>query len=328
MVQGYISWFTPPVGAQQGFGYAAVNLIEALQRREIVVMYNADEPHTQISWVQPPWYTGHSDQYRIGYTPWESTRVPKGWIYHMNTRDEIWTPSQFCKDIFDSHKNIEGPVTVVPHGINPEHFPIISGNPTSNKFTFFHVGAPTQRKGAQRVFDAFLDLFDGNDDVQLLMKSMGPSDARYIDKYDNMHNVSYHPQVRVFESEASIDVLRGLYSEAWCMVYPSAGEGFGFIPFQAIASGIPTICTNGTALAEFAPLSIPLDFKWTEGEGLHLGEWCEPDMDDLKDKMLHVYNNWDAEKARAIEAANHIHSTQTWDHIADQILKILGNKVH
>ena len=42
-------------------------------------------------------------------------------------------------------------------------------------------------------------------------------------------------------------LLRG----ASASVYPSFAEGFGIPPLEAIASGIPTICSNQTAMMDF-----------------------------------------------------------------------------
>ena len=38
------------------------------------------------------------------------------------------------------------------------------------------------------------------------------------------------------------------------------------IPFEAIATGLPTICTNLTGCSDFASMSIPLQASWGEAE--------------------------------------------------------------
>lgn len=319
-----LSWFTPPVGEQQGYGYAAINLVEALQRKGVYVGWLDGDAKAHISWVQPEWYEGYTFQYRVGYTPWESTVIPKTWVPRMNEQDEIWTPATFCKDVFEAHGVKE--VTVIPHGINPEHYPIVEGEPDA-PFTFIHVGGPTERKGGARVVNAFLDLFDGNRDIQLVMKSTGFSEGRWEPRGGGQRNASEHPQITVYEFPADINFMREFYGRGHCMVYPSNGEGFGLIPFQAIASGIPTICTNGTAMSDFANMSIPLDFTWGPGEGIHYGDWCIPDEQDLRDKMLWVVDNWREAKDKTMKNAKWIHQNQTWDNVADKILDILGNKI-
>jgi glycosyltransferase involved in cell wall biosynthesis len=46
--------------------------------------------------------------------------------------------------------------------------------------------------------------------------------------------------------------LPGLYRSASVFVYPSLYEGFGLPPLEAMACGIPVICSTGGALREMA----------------------------------------------------------------------------
>ena len=118
-----------------------------------------------------------------------------------------------------------------------------------------------------------------------------------------------------------------IYNQAHCLVYPTNGEGFGLIPFQGIATGLPTIVTNATACADFAEMSVPLDSSPAPGKGIHLGDWVNPDLDDLRDKMKYVYENFDEVKEKTLHSANIIHSTQTWGHIGQMIIDIFGEKI-
>lgn len=315
---------TPPVGDGVGYGVAAVETIKAIQRKEIRVSYNTHEPLVHISFVQPDFYSGHPDQYRVGYTPWESSLIPERWVESMNQMQEIWTTATYCKDVFENQgvKN----VTVVPHGIDPEVWKIESRFEKEH-FLFLHVGGPTDRKGGQKTVDAFLDLFDGKENVHLLMKSNGPSETRYYDKQGQFRTGGSHPQIDIIEGYMETWQLAELYRLSSCLVYPTNGEGFGFIPFQGIASGIPTICTNASGCADFAELSVPLSAHPAKGVGVHLGDWFEPDTDDLRDKMLYVYNNYNEVTNKTVNSAKVIHATQTWDCIATQITEILGDKI-
>lgn len=308
-----------------GYGYAAVETIHALQRKQVKVSYNTTEPLVHISFVQPEYYQGIPDQYRIGYTPWESTEIPESWKIDMPKMDEIWTTSNFCRDIYEENK-VNKTIRVVPHGIDPEIWKI-EYRSRADKFIFLHMGGPTERKGGQRVVDAFLDIFADKEDAYLILKSNGSTETRYFDKYDQLQTAGYHDRIFVIEENLEVEQLVQLYNKSHCLVYPTNGEGFGLIPFQGIATGLPTICTNATACADFAELSIPLDSKPAPGVGIHLGQWVEPDENDLRDKMLYVYENFEKARDNAIHGANIIHTTQTWDHIGEQICDILGDKV-
>jgi mannosyltransferase len=41
-----------------------------------------------------------------------------------------------------------------------------------------------------------------------------------------------------------------LYNYAWCLLYPSAYEGFGFPPAEAMKAGCPVVATNATSMPE------------------------------------------------------------------------------
>jgi glycosyltransferase involved in cell wall biosynthesis len=321
-----VGWFSPPgIGDKMGYGYAAVMLIKALQEHDVKVAYDNRESKCHISFIQPEFYSGNLDQYRVGYTPWESSVVPDSWRETMPQMQEIWTPSQYCVDIFEEN-NLNKIIRKVPHGIDPELWKI-ENRYLTDKFIFFHVGGPTARKGGQRVVDAFLDLFDGNDDVMLILKSNEDTECRFYKNGVDFKSAAAHPQIVSINYQVAVEDLVRLYNRSHCLVYPTNGEGFGLIPFQGIATGLPTIVTNATACADFAELSVPLDSKPTKGVGVHLGDWVEPDADDLRDKMRYVYDNYNEVKEKTLESARLIHNTQTWYHVAAQVIDILGEKI-
>lgn len=319
-----ISWWTPPLPQVQGYGIAAVETIKALQKNDLKVSYNVPQPYVHVNFIQPEYYNGYDRQYKIGYTPWESNEIPEMWPVYMNQMNEIWTTSNFCKDVYENNgvKN----VSVIPHGFDPETFNIVDRTLT-DRFIFLHIGGPIERKGGKLVAKAFLDVFQNRDDVVLLMKSHGPSEARWIDELGRYRgSIANHPRVQVVEEELSAEDMAKLYHIAHCCVYPTNGEGFGLIPFQAIATGLPTITTNLTGTADFAHYSMPLDATWTKGWGVHLGEWALPDYDHLSHLMNYAVENWEKEKIKAVNSARILHNTQTWDHIAKKIINHLGDK--
>lgn len=53
-------------------------------------------------------------------------------------------------------------------------------------------------------------------------------------------------------SNQSYDEMRDWYAGASLFIYPSKAEGFGIPPIEAGAMGIPVICSDSTAMAEFS----------------------------------------------------------------------------
>jgi glycosyltransferase involved in cell wall biosynthesis len=270
-------------------------------------------------------------QYSIGFTYWETTALNPRWVDDMNKMDEIWTTSEFMKNVF-INSGVHKPVYAFSLGVDPELYSPCKKKPRK-KFTFLSMGSPSTRKNSQMAVDAFLYLFGRDENYKLIYKSNGPPDARLHKDTDKQSSIHGHPRIEVIDWKLSESLLSALYDEVDCLLYPTSGEGWGLIPFQAIAKGIPTICTNATACEEYAEMSVPLDYKWsnTNMTGIYnnTGEWAEPSFDDLCDKMLYVVKNYDDVSNKTLEGARHINENMTWEKVtkeyAERLWQILND---
>ena len=272
-----------------------------------------------ISHCLPPSFVNFK-KYSIGMTYWETNRLPSYWIDYCNNMNEIWTTSKAMKDVF-VNSGITKPVYNFELGVDPKiYFPkeqFIKGT-----FKFLSMGSPSTRKNSQMAVDAFLKVFGRDDRYELIYKSNGPQDARiYIN--GSMYPLD-HPRIKVINHEVTDKELGDIYDSANCLLYPTSGEGWGLIPFQAIAKGIPTICTNALATTEFANMSVPLDFKWGTknmfGIYENAGEWAEPDFDDLCDKMLYVVQSYKTICNKTYQNAEFINQNMTWEKVSQKYL--------
>ena len=80
------------------------------------------------------------------------------------------------------------------------------------------------------------------------------------------------------------------FRQADCYIAPSRGEGFGLMPLQAIAAGIPTIITATTGQAQFAHLASSVCRSRLVTADT-IGRWDEPDVGHLVELMRHHYEN-------------------------------------
>ena len=264
-----------------------------------------------------------SNIYSIGFTFWETNRLPQSWVDDCNRMDEIWTTTSFMQNVFiDSGVSV--PVFKFNLGVDPEIFYPVKRQ-FHRPFTFLSIGSPSTRKNSQMSVDAFIKLFGGNGSYKLIYKSNGPADARMIQ--NGMKTRLDHPQIEVIDWEVSVEELGSIYDRSDCLLYPTSGEGWGNIPFQGIAKGIPTICTNATACEEYAHMSVPLDYEWTTDKmtGLYYGagSWAKPKFDDLCDKMLYVVNNYEEVSAKTFASAQYIHENMTWEKVSKDYINRL-----
>jgi glycosyltransferase involved in cell wall biosynthesis len=266
----------------------------------------------------------------IGFTYWETTRLPNKWVNYMNRCDEVWTTSRWAKDVFIS-SGVKSPVLSFDLGVNTEDFKY-NRKPRSGQFTFIHVGSPSTRKNTQLVVDAFHKLFNYSTDYRLIIKSNGPPDARHIIDGHNFGSLYNKRTIEIIDYYLSDSELADLFGRSDCMVYPTRGEGWGMAPFQAIATGLPTICTNATSCTEFAHLSVPLEAEYADTNQFGIyetGKWADPKLDDVCDKMLYVINNYDKVLEDTKKGSEVIHSSYSWDHVVvpfyDRIMELRNN---
>lgn len=269
--------------------------------------------------------------YNIGFSYWETSKLPQDWVRKMNLMDEIWTTSLWAKNVF-INSGVDVPVKNFRLGIDKDlYFPVLKSKPHF-PFTFLSIGSPSTRKNSQVSVDAFIELFGDNDNYKLIYKSTDAPDAR-IYKNNTANSLYNHPNIEVIDRDLTANELSQVYDRADCVLYPTSGEGWGLLPYQGIAKGIPTICTNATACTEYAELSVPLDYRWSNVNmsGIYsgCGEWAEPDYDDFCDKILYVVNNYDQIAKQTYENAVKNFEKMTWDFAAKeysdslcQILKI------
>jgi glycosyltransferase involved in cell wall biosynthesis len=89
------------------------------------------------------------------------------------------------------------------------------------------------------------------------------------------------------------------YGLADCFIAPSRGEGFGLMPLQAMAMGIPTIITATSGQAEYSHIAttvVPHRSKRSD----FVGNWDEADMDSLVQAIRDHYANRDKYELQAL----------------------------
>lgn len=289
-------WGHPNQGTKDGFGYAGMKLVESLKRHGYDTLWMDPNCPVTLAFTQPLAYPPASlSRFDIGYTPWESTVLPTEdpWVKHMNTRDEMWTTSSWCKQAFEEN-GVTVPLKVVKHYLDPEDWQIQKRS-FKKPFIFLHIGEPAERKGSQLVFDAFVKTFGNNPDVQLVFKARAWVEARWKDNKGSIIGpVDLYPNVHIVKGTYTLPQMNQIMHQANCLLYPSNGEGFGLIPFEAIATGLPTVLPAYSGMKEFSDYGINIDFGvGLSNHGYHLGEWCWPDFDDLCATMQEMYDYYD-----------------------------------
>jgi len=297
-----------------GYGYAGFNIVQSLQALGHTVPFADPNAPVMLNFTMPYYYIVADGQYTIGYTPWESTKMQDGWEMIMNQCDEVWTTSDLIAEWFAAD-GVTKPIHVYEHGI--EHVWTPRRRRKTGPLKFLHVGEPATRKGGQLVVDAFVDLFKNNPDYSLTIKANGfnTTRVRYGDgmlfRPDEASN-----NIKIITENIDLEQMVHLYHEHDVLLYPSWGEGFGFIPIQGMASGMPVIFNH--KWAPYRKYSVGLDIADQlvpvphENEGEHPGMIFWPSLDSLKENMLEVASCFQDYADDAYEKAPLIHEEYDW----------------
>jgi hypothetical protein len=311
-----ISFSTPKINLKtsNGYGYAGYNITESLKSLGHTLFFQNARSPFQLNFSQPPLFKLHRNQYQISYTPWESTKIPEDWKINLCLVDEIWTTSDWCANVFEDNgfKNIK----VYPHGIDPVWTP--KKRKESDVIKFLHIGEPAPRKAGQMVVDVFTHLFGNNPKYSLTIKAYNNNTTRiynnYIDKdIIGLPNIIYN-NINIITEDLEESRLIKLFHDHDVLVYPSYGEGFGFIPLQALATGMPVISTYDWAhYSKFiGPLKLKSELIDSPWPYPHPGKVFEPSYTHLIELMRDVAFNFNAYSGYYFAQSTKIHEEYNW----------------
>ena len=232
----------------------------------------------------------HKGQYRVCFTMWETDVLPVRFARWLNQYDEILVPCMHNVPVFHKH---HPKVNYIPLGVDTSWW---TPQPkTENQVFRFHAaGSLWRRKGLDKVVEAF-------DRLKL------PDAELHIKAAPHASDVPERMPDRVYLNRKWMDAetQRDWFNMADCFVAPARGEGFGLIPLQAIALGVPTIVSDTSGQAQFAHLATSV-VSSKKAPCFMGGRWDEPDLDHLMQLMKYHYDNrrnlWVDAQARSKKA--------------------------
>ena len=331
----------PAFGVADGYGNSAEQMALALERNGLPLTLagitrraghqNAAEIFERapiegdaILFYSPPiaWMKQHGDRPAFGFTMYESDRVPRSWIASLERVDEIWVPSSWNAEIFA--ECAPRPVHVVPLGVDANAFGY-ARRARGEKFRVLAMATYVQetRKGIELAIRAFKAAFPDRDDVELIVHSTYPGD---IAKND----VRIQRSTKQFTTAALADFYRTFD----VLLYPSLGEGFGLIPLEAMATGMPAIFAAATGMRDYGDLGLTVGARKVpatsghdsgkDGTATPFGCWHEPHFDELVDRLREVEAHYELAMDHATRDSMTIADRWTWDATARAMIARLN----
>lgn len=149
--------------------------------------------------------------------------------------DRIVVPSKHVVESFEEKApHLVGKLFVNPYGVDLEQFPMREAHPPAYPPTVIFVGGWSRRKGVDMLVEAVRSL----DDVRLLHVG-GIVDLPFPDD-PRFEHVDPVPQWR----------LKEFYARAHVFALASREEGLALVQAQALATGLPIVCTSRTGGAD------------------------------------------------------------------------------
>ncbi len=253
------------------------------------------------------------DRVAYGWSMFEADDLPPVWRQGLSRVHEVWVPSDHSAEIFRRHVPEYVGVHTIPLGVDTAAFAPARRKRGDKLRILFHCShAKEYRKGADLAIEAFLQAFPGREDVELYVHSAYapiPLERRDV-------------RVRFEIGRLTSAALAELYRSASALLYPSRGEGFGLIPLEAMATGMPAIYAPRTGMATYGAFGLtvgarPVPSRIGVGRGdvdagLVEANWYEPALDELVARLREVDEQYEAVQDRAFEQAAEINERWSW----------------
>jgi len=252
----------------------------------------------------------------------------------------IIAPSKWSRDGFIHSGASPDRVAVVPHGTDPGIFhPVNPSEQAGSRgkmgwsgFIFLTIGAMSANKGVTPLLKAFAAVAQKYPHVRLAMKGMAAlyDSKKFIESQIQSLTQAQislvHPRIMFLQQTFSFADIAKLYQMADAYVSPYLAEGFNMPVLEAVASGLPVICTRGGPTDDFTSGDFVLYVNAARigvREHEQLGFELQVDLDHLVHQMMQAVESRElAAKART-EGPAFVAAGHTWGHVVQSLLKVL-----
>ena len=211
--------------------------------------------------------------------------------------DYISVPSLFAKNSFLDKGFSEQKILHVPYGVDLTQFKPVKKE--DDIFRIIHCGAVSLRKGCHYLLKAFSELNLSNAELWFV-GSVNPEMQSFINQYED-------ERIKYFGSKPQSS-LNWYYSQADVFSLCSLEEGLAMVQAQAMACGLPIICTTNTGgedIIEEGRSGFVIPIR---------------DLNALKDKIRFFFENCGVCKDMGISAKQRVESKFSWDNYGDNII--------
>lgn len=232
------------------------------------------------------------DNFSPNYKPWQRE------LLEYELADYISVPSKYVEKSFIKKGIPPEKILRNPYGVDLSSFKQVER--IDNLFRVIFVGSLSIRKGAHYLLQAFFELNLSNSEL-LHVGAVKTEMRYYVDKYkrENIKYLGVKPQNELYK----------YYSQSNVFVIMSIEEGLAMVQPQAMACGLPIICTTNTGGEDL------ITNNGKEGFVIKVR-----DVETLKEKLKLLYNDRDKCVKMGESAKNNVKKGFSWDNYGDRYL--------
>jgi predicted O-linked N-acetylglucosamine transferase (SPINDLY family)/glycosyltransferase involved in cell wall biosynthesis len=261
---------------------------------------------------------------------------------HTDSNAVILTPSQWSRDGFLRSDADPDRVEVIPHGVDPHIYKPLDLESRQqlrrelgwdDNFIFLNVGNPTRNKGLPYLFKAFAAISKRYSSARLVLKgvnSLFPGKDFASDLQKIIGDVLTTSEIARIESRftyigeaMSFAEVARLYQAADAYVSPYIAEGFNLPVLEAIACGLPVICTEGGSTNDFTTPDFAKRIDSTLKVDRTYDEqpiYLEPNIDCLISLMAEMIESPSFTAECRQKGPAYVAEGFTWERVVDRLL--------
>ena len=273
-----LSWVTLARGDDHGYAVVSKELCLAVEKAGATFL----EPWTfgadlTVVFALPSTFFFQDGRPRrdiVWHTMIEVEPMPPEWVPVLNLCGAVWAPSQWVADTF-RRQGVTVPIFVSGYGTSPRvHYPrwalnghdpalLASTGSAGSRGDGLRVGVWGDSFGSRKRVLAAVEAFLAAglpDDATLEVKVNAPRPL-------TPQKLTMHGQevstVQIFNQSWSITQLTDWLRSLDVLIYMSGGEGYGLMPLEAMACGVPVISGLHTGMLDYLTpdncLPVPCD---------------------------------------------------------------------
>lgn len=231
-------------------------------------------------------------------------RVLQKELVEYSEADYISIPSRYVERTFIEQGMNPKKLIRIPYGVDLSHFKPIPKE--DNVFRVVFVGTLGIRKGLHYLLEAFSKMNLKCAEL-LLIGSLSPEIIPFLRKYEG--HFKYIGRVQQLE-------LYKYFSQGSVFVLPSIDEGLAMAQLQAMACGLPIICTTNTGGADVVRDTVDgyiIPIRSSEA---------------IQEKLIYLYEHPDVCKLLGDSALKRVSGSFSWNHYGDKIIEEYNKILH